>query len=96
MEQRMRNLEEFPQYAADIIVAMEEDLRRRDELLQRMLQAVAVMQADIVRIDETQTRPIRSPRGSRFRRSPAIFQLCSRQTPKGRYGPPSPPAAAAT
>ncbi len=67
MEQRFRNLEEFAQYAADMIVMMEEDRRRieealrrmeegqtrRDELLQRVIQAVTVMQADIVRIDES-------------------------------------------
>ena len=67
MEQRMRNVEEFALYAADMIVTMEEDQRRmeqnqrrmeedqrrRDELLQRMLQAVAAIQADIIRIDET-------------------------------------------
>ena len=67
MEQRFRNLEEFAQYATDMIVVMEEDRgrieealrsleeghRSHGELLQRLIQAVTVMQADIVRIDES-------------------------------------------
>ena len=69
MEERIRNIEEFAQYATEMIVLMEEDRRatreairrldensaRRDELLQRILRTVAVMQADIIRIDESRS-----------------------------------------
>ncbi len=60
MQERIRNLENFAQIAAQWAVEMEESQqrieasqRRRDELIQQMLQAVAVIQAEIVRIDET-------------------------------------------
>jgi hypothetical protein len=69
MEERIRNIEDFAQYATEMIILMEEDCRatreairrlddnsaRKDELLQRILHTVAVMQADIIRIDESRS-----------------------------------------
>ena len=69
MEERIRNIEDFAQYATEMIILMEGDRRatreairrldensaRKDELLQRILHTVAVTQADIIRIDESRS-----------------------------------------
>ena len=52
MEQRMRNLEEFAQYATDMIVFMEEDRRHMEEARQQMEECQLRMEERQLRRDE--------------------------------------------
>ena len=54
MEQRMRNLEEFAQYATDMIVFMEEDRRHMEEARQQMEEGRQQMEEGQRRMEEGQ------------------------------------------
>ena len=53
MEERMRNMEEFARYAADMIVMINEDQRRMSETIRRMAGTVRQLAESVQQLAES-------------------------------------------
>ncbi len=53
MQERMRNVEEFTQYATDMIILMEQDQRRVDESLRRLDESLQRLEESVRRTNES-------------------------------------------
>ncbi len=56
MEERIRNIEEFAQYATDMIVIMDEDQRAMRASLRRLRESVERLEESMQRLEENEAR----------------------------------------
>ena len=56
MEERIRNIEDFTQYATEMIILMEEDRRAMREAIRRLEESVRRLEESTQRLDENADR----------------------------------------